>query len=134
MVRIATSAALMALFFGAAATAQEVPVETATLGKSAITLYAHPFLTEEELATLRLVMTNTEMLGMFLPGKEGSYAAMAVAPGEGFIRDGAPVASASALADLPDAATASANALQACNAARAKGADCVVVLEVGPTK
>lgn len=116
--------------------AQEVPVETAKLGKSNVTLHVHPFLTEEELATLRLVMTNKDALAVFVPGKPGSFAAMAMAPDEGFIRDGAPVVSAMALADFADAATAAAEAMAACDAARkAKSkASCVVVLEVGPAK
>jgi hypothetical protein len=114
--------------------AQDVPVETAKLGKSGVTLHVHPFLTDEELATLRLVMTNKDALAVFVPGKPGSYAALAMSPDEGFIRDGQPVASAMALADFPDAATAAAEAAAACDAARkAKSkAPCVVVLEVGP--
>lgn len=116
--------------------AQEVPVETAKLGKSNVTLHVQPFLTEEELATLRLVMTNKDALAVFVPGKPGSFAALAVSPDEGFIRDGQPVASAQALADFKDGATAATEAMAACDAARAKKskAPCVVVLEVGPVK
>lgn len=133
MLKPLSLAALLALAAGGAA-AQEVAVETATLGKSAVTLHLHPFLTDEELATLRLVMTNKQALAMFLPGKAGTYAAMAVAPDEGFVRDGAPVASASALADFPDAEAARAAALAACDGARKAKAPCVIVLDVGPGK
>ncbi len=116
--------------------AQDVPVETAKLDKFDVTLHVHPFLSEEELATLRLVMTNKDALAVFVPGKPGTFAAMAMAPDEGFIRDGAPVASAMALADFADAATAATEAMAACDAARQSKskASCVVVLEVGPAK
>ncbi len=118
-----------------AAHAQNAPVETAKLGKSLVTLTAYPFLTPEELQTLRLVMTNKQALSVFLPGKPANYSALAMSPSEGFIRSGKPVASAIAVADLPDAATAQANALQSCDKARAKdSAPCVVVLDVGPAK
>lgn len=116
--------------------AQDVPVETAKLGKSNVTLHVQPFLTEEELATLRLVMTNKDALAVFVPGKPGSFAALAMSPDEGFIRDGQPVGSAMALADFKDAAAAATEAMAACDAARKpkSKASCVVVLEVGPAK
>lgn len=118
-----------------AAHSQTAPVETAKLGKSQVTLTAHSFLTPEELQTLRLVMTNKQALSVFLPGKPANFSALAVSPSEGFIRGGKPVASATAVADLPDAATAQMNAIQGCDKARAKAsAPCVVVLEVGPAK
>ena len=111
--------------------ADEVPVETATLGASAITLHLHPFLTEEETATLRLVAVNEQALSLFVPGNAG-FAALAVSPKDGFIRDGALVVSAVALAGLPDQATASLKAVEACNAAKTGAADCVTVLEIAP--
>ncbi|MDP3264533.1 MAG: hypothetical protein U1E06_01330 [Tabrizicola sp.] len=111
--------------------AQTVPVETSTLGTSAITLHLHPFLTEEELTTLRLVMTNEQALSLFVPGTPG-HAALAVSPDDGFIRVGAPMGSATAVADLPDAAAAAAAALAGCDAAKQTEAPCVVVLEIAP--
>lgn len=115
--------------------AQTAAVETAKLGKSQVTLTAHSFLTPEELQTLRLVMTNKQALSVFLPGKPANYSALAMSPSEGFIRGGKPVASAIAVADLPDAATAQTNAVKGCDKARAKAsAPCVVVLQVGPAK
>ncbi len=111
--------------------AQTVPVETSTLGTSAITLHLHPFLTEEELTTLRLVMTNEQALSLFVPGKLG-HAALAVSPDDGFIRVGAPMGSATAVADLPDAAAAATAALAGCDAAKQGEAPCVVVLEIAP--
>ncbi|MBL4927119.1 hypothetical protein [Fuscibacter oryzae] len=119
----------------APALAQTATVETAKLGKSQVTLTAHSFLTPEELQTLRLVMTNKQALSVFLPGKPANFSALAVSPSEGFIRGGKPVASAAAVADLPDVDTARLNALQSCDKARAKASEpCVVVLEVGPAK
>jgi hypothetical protein len=110
-----------------------VEVETSTNGASSVTLYLQPFLDATELATLRVVATNKDALALFVPSAKG-YAAMAAAPKEGFLRDGAPVASAVALSDLPDAATASEAALKACNAARKTKVECVILLEVGPSK
>ncbi|MCB6177182.1 hypothetical protein LHP98_03435 [Rhodobacter sp. Har01] len=110
-----------------------VATESARLGTSRVTLHVHPFLTGQELTALRLVMTNEEALKAFVP-VAGSYAAMAVSPDDGFIRNGAPVASAVAMAGLPDAAGAASAALAACDAARKAAAACVVVLEVAPTK
>lgn len=127
----ALGVAVMAL--AGMAPAGDVPFETATLGKSEVTLHLHGFLTEEELAMLRLVMTNEQALAIFVPGKAG-FAALAVSPDDGFVRNGQPVASAVALADLPDAATAEAEALKACGAAKKGKADCVVVLTVTPGK
>jgi hypothetical protein len=111
----------------------DVAVEKSVNGESSVTLHVQPFLDATELATLRLVATNKDALALFVPSSKG-YAALAAAPEEGFVRNGAPVASAVALSDLPDAATASAEALKACNAARTSGADCVLLLEVGPEK
>ena len=123
--------AVMVLATAGMSRAGDVPVESAVLGTSAITLHVQPFLTKEELVTLRLVMTNDQALSLFVPDKAG-FAALAVSPEDGFIRDGAPVISAIALAGLPDAATAAAKAVEACNAARAGTADCVTVLEIAP--
>ena len=114
--------------------AGNVPVETSVLGQSKVTLHVYPFLDSTELATLRLVMTNAQALALFLPkGASTGFAAIAVAPAEGFIRSGKPVPSAAALGGLPDAKTAAAEATRACDAHRKPGgAACVVVLEVAP--
>lgn len=111
-----------------------VPTETARLGKAEITLSLHDFLTQEELATLRLVMTNQQALEIFLPAGQGGHAALAVSPDEGFIREGKPVKSAVAMAGLPDAETARTEALKACEAARTGVAQCVVALTVTPVE
>jgi hypothetical protein len=123
----------MVMALGAsAAWAGGVPVETGKLDGAKIALHVYPFLDATELATLRLVLTNSQALQLFLPDHKG-FAALAVAPDEGFIRKGVPVASASALSGLPDAKAAAAKALATCDAARAKsGQACVLVLELGP--
>lgn len=107
-------------------------METNVLDGAKITLHVYPFLDATELATLRLVLTNSQALSLFLPDHKG-FAAIAVAPDEGFIRGGKPIASASAISGLPDAQTAASKALAACDSARkASGQPCVVVLELGP--
>lgn len=122
-----------ALALAGGAMAGSVPVETNVLDGAKITLHTHPFLDATELATLRLVLTNSQALALFLPDHQG-FAAIAVAPDEGFIRNGAPVASAVALGGMPDARTANAQALATCDAKRnASGQACVIVLELGPS-
>ena len=133
---ISRMAAVLALGASAAlvggAQAGGANVETNVLDGAKITLHVYPFLDATELATLRLVLTNSQALSLFLPDHKG-FAAIAVAPDEGFIRNGAPVASAVALGGLSDAKTAAAQALAACDAKRsASGQPCVVVLELGP--
>ncbi len=108
-----------------------VPMETAINGAATVTLYLHPFLTGAELATLRLVATDAQALSLFVPSGTG-HAALAVSPREGFVRDGALVASAVAIGGLPDATSARTAALAACDTARRAKAACVVVLEVAP--
>jgi hypothetical protein len=132
-VAVLVGGAIGAIFGTSRAALAETAVasEVATLGASVVTLYVHDFLTPEELTTLRLVATNDQALRLFVPNRKG-YAAIAVSPEDGFIRDGAPVASAKALAELADAKAADKAALDACNAARQGKADCVVVLEVAP--
>ena len=116
--------------------AEAVPVEGAVLGASTIRLHLHPFLAPDELAMLRLVLTNEQALAIFVPqtdGATGGHAALAAAPAEGVVRAGQPVASAIALAGLPDALAADEAARAACDAARdPAGAACVTVLSIAP--
>jgi hypothetical protein len=121
--------AILALVSASAAMAEDVPVETSELAGSVILLHVHPFLTDEELKTLRLVGSNKDALALFVP-EGGGHAAIAVAPEEGFVRSGMPVASAMAVAKLPDAETAQKDALEGCNAAKTTKTACVLVLEV----
>ena len=130
-------ASVLALAAGVALAQEQVvvPVETAVLGDNLVTIRLYPFLTPEEVSLLRLVATNAEALALFVP-EAGGYAAMAVAPDEGMVRDGVPVPSAVAVGQLPDAEAARAGATGQCNAARAsqrkRDALCLVVLEVAP--
>lgn len=121
------------LMAGAMAQAQSVPVEAGVNGGSAVSLQLHPFLTPEEVSTLRLVASNDQALSLFVTSRSG-HAALAMAPAEGFVRDGKPVASAIAIGDQPDAATARTAALAACDKARKAKSPCVVVLEVAPAR
>ncbi len=116
--------------------AGDVPVEVGKLAGSQVTLHVYPFLKPEDLRTLRLVATNRDALSVFLPSKDKTrFAALALAPDDGFLIDGAPAPTAVALGDFPDAAAAIKATTGACDAARAKGTKpCVAVLEVGPAK
>lgn len=111
----------------------EAPTEVTTLAGSQVTLYLHPFLTEEELTTLRLVAKNEQALLLFVASRKGN-AALAISESDGFIRDGKPAASATALADLETPEAAREAAIAACDAARKGAKGCVVVLEVGPAQ
>ncbi len=113
------------------ALAQTVPTEVFSLDAVNVTVHLHPFLTEEETTTLRFVGQSPDALALFLPAGT-SFGAIALAPDEGFIRDGMPVDSATAVADLPDEAQARDAALLECNAARTGGPACVIVLEIAP--
>jgi len=134
MRKMAVLWAVAVALIGVAALAEDVPVEVSTLDASQISLHLYPFLTEQDLTTLRLVATNRDALSVFLPSKNPRhFAALALAPADGFLQDGTPAASAIALSDFPDAAAASKATLAACDAKRdPKTALCVVVLEVGP--
>ena len=121
---------LVAIAFAAPVAAQ-VQTESFTQGQTAITLHLHPFLTEEETTILRVVGESPDALALFIPAGSG-FGALALAPEDGFIRDGLPVDSAAAVAELPDLAQARDAALAQCNSARSGGAACVVVLEIAP--
>lgn len=125
--------AVLAGMMAHAAVAQDVPVEMSTLGNQQVTVHLHPFLTEAERDTLRLVASNDQALALFVT-KRVRHAAVAVAPGEGLFRNDMPVASAFAISDLRDAPTARSAALEGCEAARKSGPTCVVVLEVAPAR
>lgn len=111
--------------------AQTVQSEQFALDGVSVTVFAQDFLTEEELMTLRLVGQNRDALAVFVAAGEG-FAALAVAPQEGFVRGGVPVASASALSGFADLGAARAAALEACDAARDSAEPCAVVLEIAP--
>ncbi len=123
-----------AVFAGlAGAVLAEVPSEVTTIGGAKVTFYVQPFLDDTELSTLRLVATQEQALRLFVPTNSG-YAAIALSPEDGFIKGGKPAASASAIAEMPDAASAAAKALEICNAARKGPSDCVIVMEISPPK
>ena len=107
--------------------------EVTKLSGSVVTLHLHPFLTPEELVTLRVVATNEQALSLFVTSRTG-HAALAISESDGFIRDGKPAASAIALADFETAQAAREAAIAACDTARQGTENCVVVLEVGPAK
>lgn len=130
--RVLGFAMVAAVLAGGAAFA-EVPVEVSKIDGAKVTFYVHPFLDDSELATLRLVATQSQALKLFVPSDKG-FAAIALSPDDGFIKNGKPAASASAVAELPDAAAAAAKALELCNAARKGAAECVIVMEISPPK
>jgi hypothetical protein len=107
------------------------PAEVTVLNGATVTLAPWGFLSDEELTVLRLVATDASALALFVPAATG-HAALAASPDDGFIRDAVPVPSAIALSGLPDAETARAEALAACEGARKGAAACVIVLEIAP--
>lgn len=115
----------------AGASAQQAASERYQLDGIDVTVVAHEFLTEEEVLTLRLVGQNRDALSLFLPEGE-DYLALAVAPAEGFMRAGEPVASATAISGLADMDSTRASALELCNDARNGGSECQIVLEIAP--
>ncbi|WP_054009055.1 hypothetical protein [Cypionkella psychrotolerans] len=122
----------LALGLATAGAAEAVKTETGVLGSSSITLHLQPFLTEAEVSTLRVVMTNPDALAIFVPDSSKGFAALAVSPDDGFLPAGAPAASAQAIGGLPDAASAAKDALAACDKLRKGEAACVLVLEIAP--
>lgn len=115
--------------FGPPAAAQSVEPEVTETPEATVRFYPHDFLTDEEVATLRLVASNPEARAIFIPTGKG-FAALAVAPREGFVRKAQPVESATAVAGATDAAGAAADALAGCEARRKRRPECVIVLEV----
>ena len=132
MMKYIGAGAAMALGLATVAAAEADKTETGELGASSITLHLQPFLTEAELATLRVVMTNPDALAIFVPDSSKGFAALAVSPDDGFLPEGAPAASAQAIGGLPDAAAAAKDALAACDKLRKGEAACVLVLEIAP--
>lgn len=122
---------MAALMMALPVQAQDVPREDYVLDGSAIGVFLHPFLSDEGVAMLRLVGQNRDALSLFVP-ENARFAAMALAPQDGLVRDGLLSESAVAVADLPDLETARAAALDGCNAARSGGPDCVIALEIQP--
>ncbi|MDB5666552.1 hypothetical protein [Cypionkella sp.] len=124
--------AAMVMGLASVASAQQVKTEVAELDGFSITLHQHAFLTQSELATLRVVMSNRDALALFVPDSSKGFAALAVSPDDGFLPEGAPAKSAQAIGGLPDAATAAQAALAACDGLRKGAASCVLVLEIAP--
>ncbi len=124
---------LVMVAFAGTAFAKDVPVEVGSLDGAQITLHVQPFLKDDELKVLRTVASNSQALAVFVPGDKSHYSAMALAPADGFLKDGAPTDTAIALSDFPDAKAAAKAVLEACDAKRGKvGKPCVLVLEIGP--
>lgn len=131
VIKVASVAAMLVAAGATVAGAQQGATTRFTLPQVEVVVHALPFLSDEELATLKLVGQNQEALALFLP--EGvRFGAMAVAPADGFIRNGIPVDSASAISDLPDLGAARSAALSQCNAARSGGPACQIALEIIP--
>ena len=119
------------LLAGVMLPAQAEQAERYEVQGSEVTLFLHPFLSEEETMTLRIIGQSPDALSVFLP-EGGQFAALAVAPEEGFIRDGMPVESAVAIGNLPDMDDARSAALDGCNEARSSEVACEIVLEISP--
>ncbi len=105
--------------------------ETFAIGGNTVTVHAYDFLTAQELDTLRLVGTDPEALALFM-GDGPGHGAIAIAPEQGFIRDGMPAPGVAALAQLPHPQAARNAAIAMCEQERSGGPACVVVLELAP--
>lgn len=130
-IRTVSTAAMLAAAGATIAGAEQGATTRFELPQVEIVVYELPFLSNEELETLKLVGQNEDALALFLP--EGArFGAMAVAPEDGFIRNGMPAESATAVSDLPDLSTARSTALAQCDAARSGGPACQIALEIIP--
>lgn len=130
-IRTVSTAAMLAAAGATIAGAEQGATTRFELPQVEIVVYELPFLSNEELETLKLVGQNEDALALFLP--EGArFGAMAVAPEDGFIRNGMPAESATAVSDLPDLGAARSAALAQCDAARSGGPACQIALEIIP--
>ena len=130
---VVTGIAAAVIALSAIGAQAQVATEVTTMGDFTITLHLHDFLTADDLTVLRLVAKDQNALAMFVP-EQGGFAALAASPDDGFTKDGAPVASASALGGLADAAAAVSAAMTACQVATTAKAACVILLEVAPVQ
>ena len=114
---------------------QTVAAEVTRAGSVQVTIHRHDFLNPQDLAVLQTIAGNDQARALFL-GPEGDFAALALAPRDGLLdASGTGVQpTAQAVAQLPDADTARARALELCESARRRGPACVVVLEVAPQR
>lgn len=114
--------------------AQEAPPRDVTRADGVeMTLHRFDWLRPDDLATLTAIMQTAELRTMLL-GPGGDYAALALAPADGLLAPEGVAATAQAVAQLPDAQTARARALELCDGARRGGRSCAVVLEVAPLR
>ena len=113
------------------ASAQDIASETYNVDASEVTIYLHDFLTETDIDALRILAQSTDALALFI-SSPGTFGAVAVAPGEGFLVDGIPAESVVAISDLPSAEDADLAAREACDELRSDTAPCVVTLAVAP--
>jgi len=130
---VAPAAALLsaALLAPAALAQTAVPTETAQHSAATVTLHLHPFLQPGELAILRQLAGSEAAMQAFLSGRPG-HAAIAAHPAQGFFRNGQPVASATAMADLPDPESARREASANCQRLSRQRSACVILLEATP--
>ncbi|MCC5993322.1 MAG: hypothetical protein JJT99_12460 [Rhodobacteraceae bacterium] len=131
VIRAALTAAMLVAAGATIAGAQQGATVRFELPQVEVVVHELPFLSDEELETLRLVGQNEEALALFLSGGV-QFGAMAVAPADGFIRGGMPADSATAVSDLPDLGAARSSALAQCNATRSGGPACQIALEIIP--
>lgn len=113
--------------------AQDAPREVTRADGVEITLHRFDWLRPDDLATLQAIAQSPDARMMLL-GPGGDFAALALAPEDGLLAADGVAGSAQAVAQVPDAANARAQALDLCNAARRGGRACAIVLEVAPLR
>lgn len=118
---------------GAQAQQQGIPAEVFDGPDARVTFYRHAFLTDEEVEFLRIIASNPDARATMM-GDAPGFAAIAIAPREGFLAGTMPAPSAHARAQLPDRDSAHAAARAGCDAARSGGAPCVVVIDTQPAR
>lgn len=119
---------------GGGAGAQDAPAREVTRADGVeITLHRFAWLRADDLATLEAIAQSAEARTMLL-GPGGDFAALALAPADGLLAPEGVAQTAQAVAQLPDAETARARALELCDGARKGGQPCAVVLEVAPLR
>lgn len=105
-----------------------VTVETARLAGIEIRLFRQPFLEADEIGLLHRAMTEEAALASIMT-PDVRYAVIAAAPGEGFHRNGEPVASSFIFVGEITMEDTRSFALEGCEARRTTAQPCVVIME-----
>jgi hypothetical protein len=121
------------LAFGLAAGAAQAdlpPVQAGDFPDVTVAIWTYLSLSDEEIGLLNSFLDQPAALQGWLPLT--GHGALAFAPDEGLLRQGARVPSAVAVGGMASREAASAAALAGCDALRQSAQPCLVVLQVAP--